>query len=137
MATSLDDAHLVLSRPAGPISLMQGKNELERSTPARRTKTRRTCGFARRAIGGSTSRYEYRLVAQRRTISAASLTSASDPKRQFPRGGAARCSVGDSLLSTSLIVTGLVRKARSQTEETLKAEDELQRSQAELATSLA
>jgi C4-dicarboxylate-specific signal transduction histidine kinase len=30
-------------------------------------------------------------------------------------------------------VTGLVRKARSQTEETLKAQDEFQRSQAELA----
>ena len=38
-----------------------------------------------------------------------------------------------AFLLTSLIVTGLVRKARSQTEETLKAEDELQRSQAELA----
>jgi len=38
-----------------------------------------------------------------------------------------------AFLLTSLIVTGLVRKARSQTEETLKAEDELQRMQAELA----
>ena len=38
-----------------------------------------------------------------------------------------------AFLLTSLIVTGLVRKARSQTEETLKAEDELQRSQAKLA----
>jgi hypothetical protein len=97
MATSLDDAHLALSRPAGPISSQHARQERTRTVDVRAANQNpedKRIAPVLHAIGGPTSHYGCPLLA----LSGRSLSllpmPANDPKRTFQRS---RDGIGPSL----------------------------------------